>query len=58
MNIVIVGAGKSGLYLAQELKGEHDVTLIEERFDRSDVVAAMMPDITRGARRRVRDRGA
>jgi trk system potassium uptake protein TrkA len=45
MNIVIVGAGKSGLYLAQELKDEHDVTLIEERFDRSDVVAAMMPDI-------------
>jgi trk system potassium uptake protein TrkA len=45
MNVVIVGAGKSGLYLAQELKGEHDVTLIEERFDRSDVVAAMMPDV-------------
>jgi len=45
MNIVIVGAGKSGLFLAQELKSEHTVTLIEERFDRSDVVAAMMPDI-------------
>ncbi len=45
MNVVIVGAGKSGLYLAQELKSEHDVTLIESRFDRSDVVAAMMPDV-------------
>jgi trk system potassium uptake protein TrkA len=46
VNIVIIGAGKSGLYLAQELKTEHDVTLIESRFDRSDVVAAMMPDTT------------
>ena len=45
MKVVIVGAGKSGLYLAQELKSEHEVTLIESRFDRSDVVAAMMPDI-------------
>jgi trk system potassium uptake protein TrkA len=45
MNIVIVGAGKSGLYLAQELKGEHEVTLIESRFDRANVVAAMMPDV-------------
>ncbi len=46
MKIIIVGAGKSGLYLAQELKHEHDVSLIESRFDRSDVVASMMPDIT------------
>ena len=46
MRIVIIGAGKSGLYLAQELKIEHDVTLIESRFERSDVVSAMMPDIT------------
>jgi len=46
VKIVIIGAGKSGLYLAQELKAEHEVTLIESRFDRSDVVSAMMPDIT------------
>ena len=46
MFVVIVGAGKSGLYLAQELKSEHEVTLIESRFDRSDVVAAMMPDVS------------
>jgi trk system potassium uptake protein TrkA len=45
MKVVIVGAGKSGLYLAQELKGEHEITLIESRFERSDVVAAMMPDV-------------
>jgi len=46
VKVIIVGAGKSGLYLAQELKGEHDVTLIESRFDRSDVVESMLPDIT------------
>ena len=46
MRVVIVGAGKSGLYLAQQLKSEHDVTLIESRFDRAEVVEAMMPDVT------------
>jgi trk system potassium uptake protein len=45
MRIVIVGAGKSGLFLAQELKAEHDLTLIETRFDRAEVVETMMPDI-------------
>ena len=45
MRIVIVGAGKSGLFLAQELRHEHDITLIESRFERSHVVAAMLPDI-------------
>lgn len=46
MRIVIVGAGKSGLYLAQELKAEHEITLIESRFDRAEVVESMMPDVT------------
>ncbi|NTU70444.1 MAG: hypothetical protein HGB10_01265 [Coriobacteriia bacterium] len=46
MRIAIVGAGKSGLYLAQQLRKEHDVTLLEARFDRSEVVESMMPDIT------------
>lgn|GEM_PF-23636 len=46
MRIVIVGAGKSGLYLAQELRHRHDITLIESRFDRADIVASMMPDVT------------
>lgn len=45
MRIVIVGAGKSGLYLAQELKSEHDITLVESRFDRAELVGSMMPDI-------------
>ena len=45
MRVVVVGAGKSGLFLAQELRQEHDVTLVESRFDRAEVVEAMMPDV-------------
>lgn len=45
MRIVIVGAGKSGLFLAQELKREHDITMVECRFERAEVVASMLPDI-------------
>jgi trk system potassium uptake protein TrkA len=45
MRIVIVGAGKSGLYLAQELRAEHTLTLIESRFDRAELVESMMPDV-------------
>lgn len=44
MRIAIVGAGKSGLFLAQELRLEHEVTLLESRFDRVQVVETMMPD--------------
>ncbi len=46
MRVVIVGAGKSGLFLAQELRQEHDVTLIESRFERAEMVESMLPDIT------------
>jgi trk system potassium uptake protein len=46
MRIVIVGAGKSGLFLAQELKAEHDITLIESRYERAEIVGSMMPDVT------------
>ncbi|NTW28982.1 MAG: potassium transporter TrkA [Coriobacteriia bacterium] len=45
MRIVVVGAGKSGLFLAQELRREHSVTLIESRFERAEIVNAMMPDV-------------
>lgn len=45
MRIAIVGAGKSGLFLAQELRQEHQVTLLESRFDRVGVVETMMPDV-------------
>jgi trk system potassium uptake protein len=45
MNIVIVGAGKSGVYLAQKLRDKHKLTLIESRPDRAEIVAARMPDV-------------
>lgn len=45
MKVVIVGGGKSGQFLAQELKSEHEVTVVEIRFDRSEILTAMMPDI-------------
>jgi trk system potassium uptake protein len=45
VNIVIVGAGKSGVNLAEKLRAKHSVTLIEVRPDRADYVAARMPDI-------------
>jgi trk system potassium uptake protein TrkA len=45
MRIVIVGAGKSGMYLAEELRTGHDITLIEQRFDHADMARNMLPDI-------------
>jgi len=45
VNVAIVGAGKSGLYLAQQLRHQHDVTLLEVRFDRAETVEEMMPDV-------------
>jgi len=45
MNIVIVGAGKSGVYLAEKLRAKHKLTLIEARPDRAEYVAARMPDV-------------
>jgi len=46
MNVVIVGAGKSGVYLAEKLRGGHKVTIIESRPERADYVASRIPDIT------------
>ena len=46
MNVLIVGAGKSGTYLAEKLRGDHHVTLIEARPDLVTYVAARMPDVT------------
>ena len=45
MNVLIVGAGKSGTYLAEKLRGSHKVTIVEARPDRADYVAARMPDV-------------
>jgi trk system potassium uptake protein TrkA len=45
MNVLIVGAGKSGSYLAEKLRADHSVTIVESRPDRADYVAARMPGI-------------
>ena len=46
MNVLIIGAGKSGTYLAEKLRAGHKVTMIEVRPERADYVAARMPDVT------------
>jgi trk system potassium uptake protein TrkA len=45
MNVLIVGAGKSGSYLAEKLRADHNVTMVETRPDRADYVAARMPGV-------------
>jgi trk system potassium uptake protein TrkA len=45
MNVVIVGAGKSGHFLAEKLRAHHDVTVIEIRPERADYISARMPDV-------------
>lgn len=45
MRILIVGAGKSGLYLAEKLRGEHKVTIVEQRAERAEDVREKMPDV-------------
>jgi trk system potassium uptake protein TrkA len=45
MNVLIVGAGKSGVYLAEKLRGGHDVTMVEVRPDRAKYVASRLPDV-------------
>jgi trk system potassium uptake protein TrkA len=45
MRVVIVGAGKMGLFLATHLYQKHDVALLEQRGDRVDLVRAMLPDL-------------
>ena len=45
MNVLIVGAGKSGSYLAEKLRADHNVTMVESRLERADYVAARMPGI-------------
>ncbi|HET6352038.1 MAG TPA: NAD-binding protein [Coriobacteriia bacterium] len=45
MRIVIVGGGKTGAYLAGELKKEHAVTLLEQREERVVWLRSALPDI-------------
>jgi trk system potassium uptake protein TrkA len=45
MNVLIVGSGKSGVYLAEKLRAKHSLTLIEVRPDRANYVAARMTDV-------------
>jgi trk system potassium uptake protein len=45
MNVLIVGAGKSGVYLAEKLRQGHKVTMIDIRPDRAEWVAKHMPDV-------------
>lgn len=45
MRVVIIGAGKTGAYLASKLHGEHKVTVIDQRQAPLDRVRAWIPDI-------------
>ena len=45
MRIVIIGGGKQGLFLAQQLMKHHDVKLIEQRAGVVSEVRAMLPDL-------------
>ena len=45
MNVLIIGAGKSGSYLAEKLRGQHSVTLVENRPERAEYVSARMRDV-------------
>lgn len=44
MKIIIVGAGKTGSFLAQALVEEHEVTVIDTRKDRIELVRSMVPN--------------
>lgn len=45
MNILIVGAGKSGLYLAEKLRGKHTLTIVESRVDRAEYISTRFPNV-------------
>lgn len=46
MRIVIVGAGKTGSYLAEKFHDNHEVTVIEQRADRAIRLQHMVPEAT------------
>ena len=45
MNVLIVGAGNAGLFLAEKLRANHTVTIVEAVPTRVDYVAARMPGV-------------
>ena len=45
MNILIVGAGKSGVNLAEKLRDKHKVTMVEVRPERASYVAERLKDV-------------
>jgi trk system potassium uptake protein len=45
MNILIVGAGKSGVNLAEKLRSKHEVTIVEARPDRAAYVASRLKNV-------------
>ncbi|HSK48225.1 MAG TPA: TrkA family potassium uptake protein [Coriobacteriia bacterium] len=45
MRILIVGAGKTGAFLAEKLHADHHVTVIEQREDRVEYLRLMAPDV-------------
>lgn len=45
MHVLIVGAGKTGVHLAEKLEGDHKVTLIDQRPERIELVRTMLPDV-------------
>lgn len=45
MRIIIVGAGKTGVYLAQRLDHTNDITVVEQRPDHAETLAQLLPDV-------------
>jgi len=45
VKIIIVGGGKTGAYLADQLHHDHAVTLIEQRAERVEFLRSALPDI-------------
>jgi trk system potassium uptake protein TrkA len=45
MNIIIVGAGKSGTYLAEKLREKHRITVVELDTSHVECMQSQMPDV-------------
>ncbi|TLM99153.1 MAG: TrkA family potassium uptake protein [Actinobacteria bacterium] len=45
MQVLIVGAGKSGLYLAEKLRDGHEITIIEQRPERVAFAKSRLPGV-------------